>query len=575
MAAVVCLKDGKVAVAFDPTPDLVARARRLAGRFRQYRNFNGNVWEYPMDAVLDVATEFGDASWAVDFNDAVQKQTDDLNEVLQAAKLDESPDVLATLNETQADGNGFYEHQRFGIPWLLGVRKGILGDDMGLGKTRQALVAARILYKRDGLHTVVICPARLIDNWRKEVEKVAHPVVAVHSWAKIPQRNAREREFVLIADEAHFAQNIASQRTKRFLALAGLAKYAFLLTGTPMKNGKPVNLFPLLRAVGHPLSINKREFEKKYCRAKQVTYGRATVEDGWITWSCKPCGNHNRQRYNFRTKEITCGKCKQRTKNPRSVWDTGGASNTAELHRRIKPVLLQRMKEDVLDLPAKTRQIAQVEVTPKMRKEFETIYRQAETEYQKRVAAGTIDSAGGALALMTFIRKAASQAKIDTTLELAGEIMEQNHRPVIFTSYKDSAKTIAKALGVPCFDGDYKGGMKVVDDFQAEQLPAFVCTHDKGGVGINLTAGCYAILHDRPLTPGDADQAEDRLNRIGQTRPVTAIWLQAFDIDKVIDDLLESKRGVIRQVIAGEAEDMTSKQAGNITAQMVLKKLFA
>lgn len=41
-----------------------------------------------------------------------------------------------------------------------------------------------------------------------------------------------------------------------------------------------------------------------------------------------------------------------------------------------------------------------------------------------------------------------------------------------------------------------------------------------GGVGLTLTAACTVILVDRPWTPGDVNQAEDRVRRIGQKRPV-------------------------------------------------------
>ncbi len=574
MAAVVCLKDGKVAVGFDPTGELTGRVRRLAGRWRQYRNFNGNVWLFPIEATLDVAQEFGDAAWQVDFNAEVQRRTEAADTILEAVRTDDTPFVMESLKETQADGNGFYEHQHFGIRWLLGVGKAILADDMGLGKTRQCLVASRILYERDGLQTVVIAPARLIPNWRLEVKKVGHPCVAIHSWAKIPSRDPMDRPFTLLVDEAHFGQNMASKRTERFLALSALADHLYLLTGTPIKNGKPINLFPLLLAVGHPLSVNRRQYELKFCKAKQTTYGREVVEDGWISWTCKACGNRNKHRYVFRAKANACRECKRRFPNPKSIWDTGGAANLVELHRRIKPIMLRRLKTEVLDLPPKTRQLVQVEITPKMKKAFDLVYKEAEARYLGRVQAGTIKESGSALALMTRIRHAASLAKVETTLELARDIIEQGHRPVIFCAYKSSAKMIAKELGVPSYDGDYTATTDLVQQFQDEQAAAFVCTHQKGGLGITLTAGCYAILHDRDLTPGDNDQAEDRLNRIGQTKPVTALWIQAFDIDLVIDKLLAGKQGIIDTVMTGIESEENQGNGSAITAQMVLKALF-
>jgi SNF2 family DNA or RNA helicase len=58
---------------------------------------------------------------------------------------------------------------------------------------------------------------------------------------------------------------------------------------------------------------------------------------------------------------------------------------------------------------------------------------------------------------------------------------------------------------------------------------------------LTLTASHTVILVDRPWTPGDTRQAEDRVRRIGQTKPVTSIWMSAFDLDTHVDQMLESK----------------------------------
>src|SRR4029077_17422294 len=71
-------------------------------------------------------------------------------------------------------------------------------------------------------------------------------------------------------------------------------------------------------------------------------------------------------------------------------------------------------------------------------------------------------------------------------------------------------------------------------------------------VGITLTAAQTVLLIDRPWTPGDTIQAEDRLHRIGQKDAVTSLWLQFGGLDQRIDALLQQKQQIIDQVLTGK-----------------------
>jgi len=97
-------------------------------------------------------------------------------------------------------------------------------------------------------------------------------------------------------------------------------------------------------------------------------------------------------------------------------------------------------------------------------------------------------------------------------------------------------------------------------DFPRFLGTVFVGTIKAGGVGITLTYGQDIILMDRPWTPGDAVQAEDRLYRIGQNGTVNAWWLQHGDIDQKIDGILAEKVKRIGQVLHGEDDSLTFDQ---------------
>ncbi|EJK51952.1 hypothetical protein THAOC_28827, partial [Thalassiosira oceanica] len=66
-----------------------------------------------------------------------------------------------------------------------------------------------------------------------------------------------------------------SKRTREALYLMSprRCRGALLLTGTPMKNGKPTNLFPLLKAVRHPFGDDQRRYEFYFCAGQQRSWG--------------------------------------------------------------------------------------------------------------------------------------------------------------------------------------------------------------------------------------------------------------------------------------------------------------
>lgn len=200
------------------------------------------------------------------------------------------------------------------------------------------------------------------------------------------------------------------------------------------------------------------------------------------------------------------------------------------------------------------------------------------------------------------MRVVCSFAKVGATVELAKSILEKEEAAlVIFSSFAQVAKSIHEQLQNAEWDGELLTGetppkkrQVMVDNFQvscapfvfysvwfvffsiiyflpfvvvpyhhqniyiyiyifvyikAGLSPVFVCTFGAGGVGLTLTAARTIILVDRPWTPGDTRQAEDRVRRIGQTREVRSIWMSAFDLDIQIDAILESKKQTTNVVL--------------------------
>lgn len=515
--------DGKtLRISFPYDPALVAKARELPGRFW---NANAKCWNVPAEHIAAVQKAFPDFQ----YDAAIAAKLDEARAIAAtelAEKENAVAELLARLGDLSAplpDGKTLFAHQRTGIETLVRNQYAILADDMGLGKTKQALVAAKAFQ----LPVYVVAPVSLRDNWLREAEAV-EVSIEIFSWAKIP--DAPECDFVFIADEAHYAQaGMKSQRGKKLLALAEKSKACFCLTGTPIKNGRPINLLPLLQAVRHPLAKDVKGFHKRYCDAKATRF-------------CK--------------------------------WDTTGATNLKELHEKTKNVIIRRMKNECLDLPAKTRVMRSVEMSSEAKKQYDDVFSQLRAEYKNRLANGEIMDGGEALVMLNHLRHAASIAKIESAVGMAQEVLEQGGQVVIFTEFTESAKQIAEALkefGVELLTGEThtEARQAVVDRFQAGQAKVFVGTVKAGGVGITLTAAQTVILVDRPWTPGDAVQAEDRLHRIGQQSAVTAFWLQCNGTDVAIDAILEKKQENIELVLAGKKKTLRDGSIQEVAKQIV------
>lgn len=139
------------------------------------------------------------------------------------------------------------------------------------------------------------------------------------------QATAHVRLFLSFSTEKLAIQSIESARTKNFLALVKPSRCVgvLLLTGTPMKNGKPSNIFPLLKAVRHPIGNNRKAFEIHFCAGREKQYGHGP-----------------------------------------KIWDASGSSNLEQLRELVSTHLLHLTKDECLkDLPPARREYKHVPVS--------------------------------------------------------------------------------------------------------------------------------------------------------------------------------------------------------------------
>lgn len=404
---------------------------------------------------------------------------------------------------------------------------------MGLGKTRQAIIALREAAPAGPF--LIICPASVKLTWRREIGQIEPDAsVAVisgskweddHRWtvvnydllAKVENRLLARPWAGIVIDEAHAIKN-DSQRTTRVLRLLGVGRgdepasepeVVYLLTGTPMAN-RPRDLFNLLRAVQHPLGSNFFTYAKRYCDAYDNGFG----------------------------------------------LDSRGASNLDELAGMIGGVLLRRTKDEALDLPPKVRTWHEIAVSSAKVGQLEA---RALAFYQANPATSG-QTWTAFLGKLNQARHALAVAKAPATIELVRERLEGDEKVVVFTNFSAVVEKLKAAFGdeavVLTGATSMTERQAAVDALQTDpKVRVLIGNLIAAGVGITLTAATHVLFNDLDWVPGNHWQAEDRIYRIGQTRPVFATYLCATGtLDDFIAVVLEQKARDIGVLEAHAAE---------------------
>ena len=428
-------------------------------------------------------------------------------------------------------------HQKDAIEKLVRNKKFILADDMGLGKTTSTIIAA---LETGAKKILIVCPASLKLNWEREIANYSDRIVYIAEGKKF----STEHDFVIvnydilknfhdikdkekseimkvnfdlvIMDEAHMISNPQAQRTKIANDIASKSERVWLLSGTPMTS-RPMNYYNLLNLVDSPVAANWMAYAKRYCNGFQFSVGK------------------------------------------RKVWNVTGASNLEELRERTQTHILRRLKEEVLDLPEKI--ITPVYLRLKS-KDYEELMGEYFDWYDSRPEESS--SLTIQFSKLMKVRKVIAQEKINNTIELAENIIEQGKKVIIFTNFTDTLNIIYNHFGKQAvyLDGSCSKfhRQNAVDEFQTnDKIRVFVGNLKAAGVGITLTSAEAVIMNDLSFVPAEHSQAEDRSHRIGQKNS-TSVYYPLFEntIEGAIYDILNRKKKIISTVMGDDIMDDAS-----------------
>jgi SNF2 family DNA or RNA helicase len=253
----------------------------------------------------------------------------------------------------------------------------------------------------------------------------------------------------------------------------------------------------------------------------------------------------------------------------RSVNVVVGYQNLGELSDKLKPFSYRCLKDDCLDLPKKTFMRRVVTMTPDQQK----VYRQMKSNAIAHLNGKVVSTNTVIVQLMRlhqitcghFTADDGSVQELPSNRvdELMDLIYEVEGKVVIWSHYQKDVQRIIKNLVKEYGEDstvDYYGltpdseRQDHIKRFQEDpKCRFFVGTTQTGGYGITLTAASTMIYFSNGYDLEKRQQSEARIDRIGQTKPMTYIDLISEDtVDDRIVKALRKKVNIATEIMGEE-----------------------
>ena len=444
--------------------------------------------------------------------------------------------------------------------------------EMGTGKSKVLIDNISMLYDKGKINSaLIIAPKGVVKTWYEQeipIHMVKHVEKVSILWQALIHKSQQEKlnslfksevklhilimnveafstkkgvEFarrflnshnvMMAVDESTTIKNPSAKRTKSILALSDLAKYRRILTGSPVTKS--------------PLDL----------------YTQCQFLDSWLL-------GHS-SYYTFRTRYAVM---KNMNFGGRSVQVVVGYRNLEELSEKLKPFSHRVLKDDCLDLPKTTFMKRIIQLSPDQLKVYAQMKQLALAEMNGKM----ITTATALTQLMRLQQITCGHFKADDGTiqeiphnrmnELIDILYEIEGKVVIWAHWQRDVTLIIKALVKEFGEGccvDYFGltpqseRQENIRKFQEnENVRFFVGTTATGGYGITLTAASNMIYYSNGYDLEKRKQSEARIDRIGQTKPMTYIDILAEKtVDERIVKALRKKINIATQIMGEELKD--------------------
>ena len=393
-------------------------------------------------------------------------------------------------------------YQEFGAKYILHQKRVLLGDEMGLGKTIQAIATMHHLHHEGHRYFLVICPASVLLNWKREVNKLTDmQAYILHGESFGDYENWKsdggiaiinyegldkiifDKDFPLdmvVVDEAHFVKNKDAQRTRHTIRIIEQAEYALYMTGTAIENN--VDEMCYLIECLNPSMANEIKRMKYLAKADL-----------------------------FR--------------------------------KKIAPVYLRRKRADVLmELPELT-----------IHDEWCMMNDEEINSYRKAVESGNF------MAMRRVSWNSLNSTKAERMVELCLQALSEGRKVVIFSYFLDTLSFVSDLLlgkALPVISGklSLEKRQDILCQFEEPIASVLPIQIHAAGIGLNIQTAEIVILCEPQLKPSDEMQAISRIYRMGQVHHVFVYRLLSADtIDETLVKRLHDKQNIFDQ-FADESE---------------------
>lgn len=414
-----------------------------------------------------------------------------------------------------------YPFQEQGVQFLLERPSALLCDEMGLGKSIQAIVAARQLLEAGRVQrALVLCPKTLLWDWWRKVRRWAPEIQP----CLLTARKKRSREF-----DWHWG------RAQLFIA----GYETWREDHETVRTSFDLVILDEIQRIKNPDTLVARAVQRLQAPLRWGLSG-TPMENGLDELGAV---------FSYLLPGLIGG---------------GDPLCAAAVRDRIRPYVLRRRKEEVLPhLPPKHSR----EVWLDLSMPQQAAYRTAESAGLTRLqGVGHPGVHAHLLALLTQLKEicnldagTGASAKLDFLLGDLPPILQRGEKVLVFSQYPEKTLTALMPRLLPYGACLFSGALSqwerdmVLHKFEEEDWPRVLLVSLKaGGVGLTLARANHVYLFDHWWNPAVMSQAEDRVHRIGQHRPVyVTSLLTRGTVEEKIHRLLADKRQLFAEVIDG------------------------